>query len=221
MFRVRRTAALCVTIFAVMLSIGCGSGSSSQAMSQAQAQAVAGAFSMATSDALSGSFSGSASGSDNDLSSNVARPLMSTVLRDIRPDTASGCTSTANGESCSFPVSANDSPPCTGGGTIAVTGTISGNISNSGSGSLSAQVTLTPQNCAVDGVVVNGGTPPVTGTGSINLTDSAPVYPIVITESGDINFGLGSCPVSLTYTSTANGCTMTGNACGSPITGTC
>jgi hypothetical protein len=219
MFRVRKTAALCAIAAAVMISItlaGCGSGSSaSHAISQAQAQAVAGAFSMATSDALSGSFSGSASERAN------GRVDMSTMLRDIRPDTANGCTPTANGESCTFPISANDSAPCTDGGTIAVTGSISGNISNSGSGSLSAQVTLVPQNCAVDGVVVNAGTPPVLGTGVINLVDSAPVYPIAITESGDIDFGLGSCAVSLTYTSTASGCTMSGNACGTPISGPC
>ena len=223
MFRVRKIAVLYVIVFAgtTMLSItltGCGS-SSSHTISQAQAQAVAGAFSMATSDALSSSYSGSANESANE--STGARAVMSTARRDIRPDTASGCTPTANGESCTFPVSTDDSQPCTNGGTIAVTGTLAGNISSGGSGSLNVQVTLIPENCAVDGVVVNGGTPSVLGTGQINLVDSAPVYPIIINESGDINFGAGNCPVSLTYTATANGCTMTGNACGSSISGTC
>jgi hypothetical protein len=218
MFRAGKTAVLCVIVFAVMLSTGCGSGSSTTHMiSQAQAQAVVGAFSAATTDALSGSFAGSA----NDRPLNGARVLMSNVLRDIRPDTAPGCTPTANGETCTFPVSSNDSQPCTDGGTIAVTGTISGNIANNGSGSLNAQVTLTPESCAVDGVVVNPGTSPILGTGQINLVDSAAVYPIIIKESGDINFGEGSCAVTLTYTSTANGCTMTGNACGAAVSGSC
>lgn len=216
-----RLTVVFLTFLIALMAAGCG-GSTNHAITQTQAQAVAGALSAATSAGLGGSFSTSASPSDD------ARRSLSTVVEDIgaaqnsaRNSAQTGCTQTANGETCSFPVSSNDSQPCTDGGTIAVSGTIAGTINNDGSGSLNAQLTLIPQNCAVSGVIISGA-PSVIGTGQITLAQSAPVLPIVLTEVGNISFGAGSCPVDLTYTvSSVNSCTVSGTACGYPITGTC
>jgi hypothetical protein len=206
-----------LTLLTLLVAAGCG-GSTNHAITQAQAQAAAGALSSATTAGLGGSFSASASPSGD------ARRSLSTVMEDIgaaQAATQTGCTQTSGGETCSFPISSNDSQPCTDGGTIAVSGSISGTVNNNGSGSLNAQVTLIPQNCAVSGVIISGA-PSVIGTGQITLVQSAPVLPIALSEVGNISFGQGACPVNLTYTvSDINSCTVSGTACGYPITGTC
>jgi hypothetical protein len=211
-------AAIYKLMVAVLFSIaltGCGSGSNNNhVLSQAQAQAVAGAFSQATSDALQTSFGATAE-------SKSAGVGISSAMADIQLAQSTGCTPVANGEICNFPVSSNNSQPCTDGGTIAVAGSISGTVNNNGSGSLSAQFTLTPQNCAVDGVVINAP-PTIAGTGTITLVNSAPTLPITLSEVGNINFGAGACPVNLTYSVTStSSCTVSGTACGTTISSTC
>jgi hypothetical protein len=219
MFRTKRAGISSSLVVALLFSValgGCGSGgNSNHALSQAQAQAVAGAFSQATSDALQSSFGANAP------ESKGAGVGISNVVADIRLDQSTGCTPVANGEICNFPISSNNSQPCTSGGTIAVSGTISGTVNNNGSGALAAQFTLTPQNCAVDGVVINAP-PTIAGTGTITLVNSGPTLPITLSEVGDINFGAGACPVNLTYSVTsASSCTVTGTACGTTISSTC
>ncbi len=140
MFQFKRTRSLCLIVPAALLSIlcvGCGSSNSTNSsMSQAQAQAVAQQFSQAVEQALGTAVPATASPATGD-----ARPSLSTVVSDLRPDALPGCTSTSNGENCNIPISLTNYP-CSGpkGGTISVTGDVDGTLNNSGSGSLSTQL---------------------------------------------------------------------------------
>ena len=63
-------------------------------------------------------------------------------------------TSSDNGPSCNIPLSYTG--PCSDGGTISVSGDVSGTLDKSGDGSFSTQITITPTNCAVSGTTFNG-----------------------------------------------------------------
>ncbi len=218
MFRMKGHTSLCLIVVAAVLSIlccGCGSSSSNN-MSQAQAQAVTAEVSQAVAQALASAFS------LNAPAERTVRPSLSTVVRDIRPNSASGCTPTANGEDCNWPIA--DSGPCPQGGTIAVTGDIDTTLDNSGDGSLNSQLTVTPANCGVSSLVINGD--PSIGVGlNMSFTNSAPVFPITFSESGSISYGpspSGSCKFNVTYTITsATSCTIAGTACGRSVNGSC
>ncbi len=222
MFEIKSTASLCLTVVAAMLSIlciGCGSSSSmNNNMSQAQAQAVAVQVSQAIAQALMGIVPSSAPATS-------ARPSLSTAVRDIRPDALGGCTPTGTGENCNFPISLMDHP-CSGsqGGTISVTGDIDGTLNNSGAGSVSSQLTITPTNCSVSNLIVNGD-PNISVAGQINFTGTAPTFPIVFTETGGISYGpspSGSCQLNSTYTiSSETSCTISGTVCGQSVSGNC
>ena len=117
----------------LILCVGCGSSNSmNNNMSQAQAQAVAQQVSQAIVQALGTAVPATASPATSD-----ARPSLSTVVSDLRPDALPACTSTSNGETCNIPISLTNYP-CSGprGGTISVTGDVDGTLNNSGSGSL-------------------------------------------------------------------------------------
>jgi len=218
MFRMKAHTSLCLIVVAAMLSIlcgGCGSSSSNN-MSQAQAQAVTAEVSQAVAQALASAFN------LNPPAERTVRPSLSTVVRDIRPNLTSGCTPTANGEDCNWPIA--DSGPCPQGGTIAVAGDINAALDNSGDGSVNSQLTVTPANCGVSNLVINGD--PSIGVGlQMSFANSAPVFPITISENGGISYGpnpSGSCKFDVTYTITsATSCTMTGTACGRSFNGSC
>jgi hypothetical protein len=222
MFRDKTGASLCLTVVAAMLSIlsiGCGSSSSmNNSMSQAQAQAVAVEVSQAIAQALVGIVPSSAPAAS-------ARPSLSTAVRDIHPDASGGCSPTGTGENCNFPISLMDYP-CTGsqGGTISVTGDIDGTLNNSGGGSVSTDITITPINCSVSNLIVNGD-PNISVAGQINFTGTAPTFPIVFTETGGISYRpspSGSCQLKATYTiSSETSCTISGTVCGQPVSGSC
>lgn len=221
MLRMKRNV---LTIVAAMLSIlcgGCGSGSShSNSMSPAQAQAVTDQVVQALVQSLENAFSSSAPATSG------VRPSLSTAVRDIRPDASGGCTSTATGENCNWPISLMDDP-CSGpqGGTISVTGDISGSLSNAGAGSVSGQFTITPTNCSVSNLVVNGD-PSISVGGQINFTGGiTPTFPITFTETGGISYGpnpSGSCQLNATYTiNSLSSCTVSGTVCGQSVSGSC
>jgi hypothetical protein len=224
---IKKTASLCLTVVATMLLIlclGCGSnsnsGMSNNSMSQAQAQAVSTQLSQALTQALGNAVPSSVPASTD------ARPSLSAVVRDLHPDTFSGCTSTATGENCNFPISLTDAP-CNGpsGGTISVTGDIDGTLNTSGSGSVSANLTITPADCSVSNLIVNGN-PGVTVAGQINFTDNeTPTFPITFTETGGISYGpnpSGSCQLNATYTINSSlSCTVSGMVCGQSVSGSC
>jgi len=219
MFRMKGHTSLCLIVVATMLTIlwvGCGGGSSSSNnMSQAQAQAVTTEVSEAVAQALASAFGLNPAG-------KIARPSLSAVVRDISPNQASGCTPTANGEDCNWPIA--ESGPCPQGGTIAVAGDINATLDNSGDGSVNSQLTVTPTNCGVSSLVINGD--PNIGVGlQMSFTDLAPVFPITLSEDGGISYGpnpSGSCKFDVTYTVTSEtSCTITGTACGQSVNGSC
>ncbi|MFZ0300300.1 MAG: hypothetical protein WAM13_18265 [Candidatus Sulfotelmatobacter sp.] len=223
MFRIKRTRSLCLILAAALLSIlcvGCGSSSNStnSNMSQAQAQAVAQQVSQALTQALSGAVPSTAT--------SDARPSLSTAVSDLRPDALPACTSTSNGETCNIPISLMNYP-CGGpqGGTISVTGDVDGTLNNSGSGSLSTQLAITPANCSVSNLILNGD-PSINVGGQINFTnDETPVFPVTFTETGGISYGpnpSGSCQVNATYTINSSlACTISGTVCGQSVSGSC
>jgi hypothetical protein len=220
MFRMNGHVSLCLIIVAATVSIlcgGCGSGgSNSNVMSQAQAQAVIEQVSEAVAQALENAFS------SGEGAVRGVRPSLSTVVRSIQPDQSSGCTPSGSGENCNWPISYDGA--CPQGGTIAVAGDIDATLNGAGSGSVSSQVTITPANCAVSSLVISGD--PNIGVGiNMNFTDSAPVFPITLTEAGGISYGpnpSGSCKLNVIYTITSEtSCTITGTVCGQSVNGSC
>ena len=211
-----------VVLFSV-LCVGCGGSSSNPmntSMSPAQAQAVTDQVVQALTQSLETAISGSARPPEG------VRPSLAAVVSDLQPDTSSGCTSTSTGYTCNWPISLmND--PCGGtqGGTISVTGDISGSLSNTQSGSVNGQFTVTPTNCSVSNLIVNGA-PSIDITGQINFTNNlTPAFPITFTEGGGISYGpnpSGTCQLNATYTiSSSLACTVTGTVCGQSVSGTC
>jgi hypothetical protein len=213
-----------LVVVAAMLSVlcgACGSGSSpNNRMSPAQAQAVTDQVVQALVQSLEDTFSSSVPAASG------VRPSLSTAVRDIRPDASGGCTTTASGYNCNWPISLMDDP-CSGpqGGTISVTGDINGSLSNTESGSVSGQFTITPANCSVSNLVVNGD-PSIDVSGQINFTAGiTPTFPIIFTETGGTSYGpnpSGSCQLNATYTiNSLTSCTVSGTVCGQSVNGSC
>lgn len=227
MSRMKRNASLCLTVVAAMLSIlcgGCGSsnsaGMSDNSMSSAQAQAVTDQIVQALTQSLQSALSSSAPAASG------IRKSLSSVVSDIQPDTSSGCTSTATGYNCNWPISlVGDLCSGPAGGTISVTGDIDGSLSDTESGSVNGQFTITPVNCSVSNLIVNGD-PSIDVAGQINFTaDLTPTFPITFTETGGISYGpnpSGSCQLNATYTINSSlGCTVSGTVCGQSVSGNC
>jgi hypothetical protein len=230
MFPKKRSASFCLTVLAATLSIlatGCGSsnnGMSNNSMSQAQAQAVTNQVGQALTEALTITFP------SDPFAAKDARPSLAGAVGNIA-ETSTGCTSTSGGgESCNFPISLMNypcGPQQQGGtyGTISVTGDVDGTVSGSGAGSLNAQITITPTDCLVSNLTINGA-PSIQVTGQINFTaGETPVFPVTFTETGGISYGpnpSGSCQVNATYTiSSSLACTVSGTVCGQPVSGSC
>lgn len=203
---------------AAMLSVlcsSCGGGSSSNNLSAAQAHAI----SQEVVQSLVASLQSVPLANASSLKDS--HPNLSTTVSDLQAD-STGCTSGTSGENCNFPISFTGS--CPGGGTIAVTGDISGTLSNSGSGSIDSQITVMPSNCAVSNVTFSGD-PNIAINGQINFTNSGPTFPISLSEMGGISYGphpSGSCQVNVTYSiNSLSSCTVTGTVCGQSVNGTC
>jgi hypothetical protein len=206
---------IAVMITILLLAASCGGGSSSvnQNMTQAQAQAVSQELVTTMQNALS-SLSG--------VSAHEKRASLSAILRNARAQQSSDCTVTDTGETCNIPISVSDS--CPGGGTIGVSGDFDFTLDNSGDGSDTASITITPTNCSVDNLTLNGN-PNVSVATQITFQAAQPNYPITLTESGGITYGpnpSGNCNVAVTVSVTSqDACTITGTICGQSVTGSC
>jgi hypothetical protein len=220
MFRTERNSSLCTVVAAAVLILGSGCGSNSShpsnnAISPAQAQAVTSEVSLALAQALSNSFGVPAA--------RPGVPSLSAIAADISSDfSSSACTVTSTGETCNWPVSYNG--PCPGGGTISVTGDVTGTLDNNGNGSVLTQLTVTPANCSVSSLVISGD-PNISVDGQINFTQTAPSFPITLTEIGGVSYGpspSGVCQFNVKYTlSSQTSCTISGTACGQTVSGSC
>ena len=152
----------------LLTSAGCGS-SRSNTMSATQAQAVSQEFSMALQSALSTALP---------AASQVRReshPSLAAIFAAVHAEDSSGCTVSGNGESCTIPVSYSGN--CPGGGTIGITGDFDFTLNSSGDGSDATSLTITPTNCSVSNLTINGD-PSVTASTQINFANDAPVFPI-------------------------------------------
>ena len=186
--------------------------STSKNLSQAQSQAVALAISNGIAQALTGA-----------LGVVADNTRANAMYREAAPQTTGlTCTPTSTGESCTLPIDATFN--CSGGGTLAISGTLSGTLDNSGDGSAQAQLSADPSKCSVDGIVLNGD-PSVNVASTVTITADAPVWPITGMETGGVTYGpnpSGSCQFNVTYTVNQNlSCTVSGTACGQPVSGSC
>jgi hypothetical protein len=229
MFRMKGYAPFYFAVVAALLltlCVGCGSSNpNSNNMSSAQAQAVTAQVVQALTQALTITFP------SDPFVVRDARPSLASVVGNIDSNASSGCTSTSGGgENCNFPISLMNYPcgPLSQGGTsgtISVTGDIDGTLNGSGAGSLNAQLTITPADCSVSNLTINGD-PSIAIAGQINFTDNeTPVFPITFTETGGISYGpnpSGSCQLNATYTINSSlSCTVSGTVCGQSVSGTC
>jgi len=212
-------ARVCLTVVAAMLAVlcgGCGSSKSNN-LSQAQAEAVT----QEVTQALAAALSSSGLPADARPASGL-HPSLSTAVTEIRSYASPVCPSNGTGETCDFPV--NFDGTCPGGGTIAVAGNVDGTLDNSGDGSIQSQLTITPTNCSVDKLVINGD-PSITVDGTFNFAANAPAFPITLTETGGISYGpnpSGSCQLNVTYTvSSQTSCAISGTVCGQAVNGSC
>lgn len=209
------TAALAaLTTIAIILD-ACG-GSSKPSISPAQGRAISSELFTALGSALVAGFtppiSGAAPGPRSLASAIPPRPALQ----------SSDCTVTSTGESCNVPI--NFQGNCPQGGTIAVTGDFMFTLDNSGNGSDSSTLTVTPANCAVSNLTINGN-PSLTVSAAFLMQNNALAYPLTFSEKGDITFGpnpSGSCSINVTMTvSSPTSCGASGSVCGNSVSGSC
>jgi hypothetical protein len=135
---------------------------------------------------------------------------------------SSQCTVTNSGQSCNIPITFQG--PCPSGGTIQVAGDFVYTLDNSGNGSDSSTLTVTPSSCLVDNLTINGD-PNVTFATAFNLQNNALAFPITFSGMGGISFGpnpAGSCSINLKATATSpTTCSVSGSICGRSINGSC
>jgi hypothetical protein len=207
----------------LLLSASCGSSGSpaNQNMSSAQAQAVSQQIVTTLQGALSASLPSGLTATP------AAHPSLSTIIREARPaESSSDCTGDITGETCNIPVSYSGA--CPGGGTMAVAGNFDFTLNNSGDGSDSTTLTITPTNCSVSNLTINGD-PDITLATKLNFQDDQVVFPFSLTEGGGISYGpnpSGSCTLNVTLTVASTGssgisCTVTGTICGQSVAGSC
>jgi hypothetical protein len=189
-----------------------GNGSVGQTLTSAQAQAVQQELLIAISDALSSEFS----------LPPAERHRVSHAIANLAASQTSGCTINPDGQTCDIPISYSGA--CPAGGTIAVSGEFKFTLDNSGDGSDSSTLTITPTNCVVSNLTINGD-PNVTMAEQLNFQANTLAYPVTLTESGGISYGpnpSGSCTLNASMIiNSPTSCTITGNICGQKITGSC
>jgi hypothetical protein len=213
-------ASVGLIIAGLLFSAACGGGSSSmnQNLSAAQAQAVSQEFATAAEAALQASVTGSAQRNRR----TFGEIFSAGASRGAVPDTTGSCVTSANGTSCNYPVSYSGN--CPQGGTIGVSGDFDFTLNNSGDGSDSSNLTITPTGCEVSNETINGN-PNVTFAVQLSFQNNALVYPVTLTESGGISYGpnpSGSCSVNATLTIASSlACTVSGTICGQALSGDC
>jgi hypothetical protein len=208
----RITCAISTLILVSLMLMTCG-GSSHNNVSPAQAQAISAELFSALNSAIVAGTPGAAS--------TGARPSLGETVERARAQ-SSQCTVTNSGESCNIPITFQG--PCPGGGTIQVAGDFMYTLDNSGNGSDSSTLTVTPSSCVVDNLTLNGD-PNVTFATAFNLQNNALAFPLTFSGMGGISFGpnpAGSCSINVKATATSlTTCSVSGSICGRSINGNC
>jgi len=211
----RIACAIAALILIAIFFVACGSSNSRQNLSSAQAQAVSAELFTALRFAVVGGLTPSDG-------SAAAPPSLAETVERAQPAASSGCTITNSGESCNIPITYQG--PCPKGGTISVSGDFIYTLDNSGNGSDSATLTVTPSACAVDDVTFNGN-PSVTFATSFQVQSNALAFPITFSGIGGISYGpnpSGSCSINVKATAiSATSCSISGNVCGRSVSGSC
>lgn len=147
---------------------------------------------------------------------------VSRAIANMQVAQASDCTTNPTGQVCDIPISYSEA--CPAGGTIAVSGDFNFTLDNSGDGSDSSTLTITPADCVVSNLTINGD-PNVTMATQINIQANALAYPVTLTENGGISYGpnpSGSCKINASMViNSATSCSISANICGQKITGSC
>jgi hypothetical protein len=129
-------------------------------------------------------------------------------------------------------VSVNIIETCSGGGTIAIAGSINGSMDYTDTGDATALITATPTSCDVPGTTLEiTGNPNLLVSGSIFYFYGG-VSTFTVTETGTVTYGpkpTGSCQTNLTVAASFEGnaqhtlrsCTLTGTACGTAVNQSC
>lgn len=204
---------ICAMLTIALVMLGCGSGSSnSSTLSPSQAQTIATAVSNGIGQGLTGAFGVAHARPGGNIVQNDAA-----AARTALPV----CLPSGSAEVCSWTVSSTYS--CQGGGSIGISGNITGSLNN-GTGSAQVQIGADPANCSVNGITLNGN-PKVNLAAQINILNDNPVWPVTGTETGGVTYGptpSGSCQLNLSFSvSSTLSCTVTGTACGQPVSGSC
>lgn len=198
------------------LSTGCGSSSKNENLSQAQAQAISQQVTSTLQSALNAALTSSGYSAPRENP-----PSLSVILHDAQPQQASDCTTTNGVTNCNVPISF--SGPCPGGGTISVAGTFELTLNSAGAGSDTAAITVTPSNCSVDNLTINGA-PSIALSLNDTIANDSP-FPLSLTESGGISYGpnpSGTCTLNVMLSaSSVSSCTVTGTVCGQSVNGSC
>ena len=131
---------------------------------------------------------------------------------------------------CNIPVASDLA--CSGGGSVAITGSTAGNMDSTNTGNTISTLTLLPANCAITGTnLVMNGDPSLAIGGSLFFFYGGPST-LTITETGPITYGpkpTGTCRINLTMKASIEGnaqrtlqsCTISGTACGQTINQSC
>jgi len=214
--------ALIVLALLVVLNPSCGGGSSTpQTMTPAQAQAVSQEVLTTVQAAMNSAFTAGLS-ADAQAHPSLAKTVSEHFAGRAYPEQSNDCTTSSNGESCNIPISYTGD--CPQGGTIGVTGDFIFTLDNSGDGSDSSSLTITPTGCEVSSLTINGN-PNLTVATQFSFQSEAISYPITFTETGGITYGpkpSGSCTMNVTLTvNSATSCTVSGTACGQSVSGSC
>jgi hypothetical protein len=209
----RVTCAIAALTSLSLLCVTCGG--SSHSLSQAQAQAISRELFTALNSAMVTGLTPSGT------STAATRPSLGEILERARAQ-SSACTVTNSGESCNIPITYQG--PCPNGGTISVAGDFAYTLDNSGNGSDSSTLTVTPAACAVNNVTFNGN-PNVTFATQFNLQNYGLAFPLTFSGMGGISYGpnpTGSCSINVNATATSiSSCSVSGNICGRSVSGKC
>jgi hypothetical protein len=162
----RVTCAIAALTSLSLLCVTCGG--SSHSLSLAQAQAISQELFTALNSAMVTGLTPSGT------STAATRPSLGEILERARAQ-SSGCTVTNSGESCNIPITSQG--PCPDGGTISVAGDFAYTMDNSGNGSDSSTLTVTPAACAVNNVTFNGN-PSLTFAPQFNLQKYGLAFPL-------------------------------------------
>jgi len=171
----------------------------------------------------------------------VATQMASTIVADSALIGANYCPTPPSSnigaeDYCAITVA--NSEPCTGGGSVAVTGSVTGDVDFTDTGNFTGTLTAAPTNCAIPGTtLVINGEPNLTVNGTVFFFYGG-VSSFALAEVGSITYETPattgtatpqSCSTNLAIAASFEGdaqhtvksCTLTGTACGQAINQNC